>query len=55
MATPREAGFFMPAEWEPHAACWMAWPRRAENWRDMDLARDTYVRVAPSRASSPSR
>ena len=22
----REAGFRMPAEWEPHERCWMQWP-----------------------------
>lgn len=24
----------MPAEWEPHERCWMAWPCRAEGWRN---------------------
>ena len=24
--TPREAGFYLPAEWAPHAATWFAWP-----------------------------
>ena len=23
----------MPAEWEPHAGCWMVWPERTDNWR----------------------
>jgi len=26
LATPRELGFRVPAEWEPHAATWMSWP-----------------------------
>ena len=26
-ATPRELGYRMPAEWEPHAATWLTWPR----------------------------
>lgn len=26
--TPRALGFHMPAEWEPHAATWLSWPRR---------------------------
>jgi putrescine transport system permease protein len=26
MTTPKEDGFFMPAEWHPHTATWMAWP-----------------------------
>ena len=25
--TPRELGYRMPAEWEPHAATWLSWPR----------------------------
>ena len=25
--TPRALGFHMPAEWEPHAATWLTWPR----------------------------
>ncbi|HEY9215752.1 MAG TPA: agmatine deiminase, partial [Ancylobacter sp.] len=31
---PAADGFRMPAEWEPHAGCWMIWPERADNWRD---------------------
>jgi agmatine deiminase len=27
-ATPRELGYRMPAEWEPHEATWLTWPRR---------------------------
>lgn len=23
----------MPAEWAPHAGCWMAWPKRPDVWR----------------------
>ena len=26
ISTPREDGFSMPAEWEPHEACLMEWP-----------------------------
>lgn len=33
-STPRRDGFYMPAEWEPHAGCWMIWPERPDNWRD---------------------
>jgi agmatine deiminase len=32
MSTPRELGYRMPAEWEPHAATWLAWPHNAEDW-----------------------
>ena len=27
MSKPRELGYRMPAEWEPHAATWFTWPR----------------------------
>ena len=30
--TPRELGYRMPAEWEPHEATWLAWPHNAEDW-----------------------
>ncbi len=32
-STPAADGFRMPAEWEPHNGCWMAWPERPDNWR----------------------
>lgn len=30
--TPRAQGYRMPAEWERHAATWIAWPRNASDW-----------------------
>src|SRR5713226_6465767 len=30
--TPAELGFCMPAEWEPHAATWLAWPHCPSDW-----------------------
>jgi agmatine deiminase len=30
--TPRELGYIMPAEWEPHEATWLAWPHNSEDW-----------------------
>jgi agmatine deiminase len=32
--TPAADGFWMPAEFEPHAGCWMLWPERPDNWRE---------------------
>nr|MBO2488866.1 agmatine deiminase [Gammaproteobacteria bacterium] len=32
-STPARDGFRMPAEFEPHAGCWMLWPERPSNWR----------------------
>lgn len=31
-ATPRELGYRFPAEWEPQAAVWFAWPKRDDLW-----------------------
>jgi agmatine deiminase len=30
--TPAALGYRMPAEWEPHAATWIAWPRNRDDW-----------------------
>ena len=32
MPTPAELGYRMPAEWEPHAATWLAWPHKLATW-----------------------
>jgi agmatine deiminase len=48
-SSPREQGFRMPAEWEPHEACFMEWPTvtRASLWADrFDEARRDYAAVA---------
>ncbi|MGH7752483.1 MAG: agmatine deiminase family protein, partial [Gemmatimonadales bacterium] len=29
---PDSLGFRMPAEWEPHAATWLAWPHNQSDW-----------------------
>jgi agmatine deiminase len=31
-ALPAALGFRMPAEWEPHAATWLAWPHKEASW-----------------------
>jgi len=30
--TPATLGFHMPAEWHPHAATWLTWPKDPETW-----------------------
>jgi agmatine deiminase len=30
--TPAALGYRMPAEWEPHAATWLAWPHERRDW-----------------------
>jgi agmatine deiminase len=34
ITTPTADGYRMPAEFEPHAGCWMLWPERPDNWRE---------------------
>ena len=29
---PAALGYRMPAEWEPHAATWLAWPHNKNDW-----------------------
>jgi len=47
LPTAAAAGFHMPAEWEPHERCWMAWPCRAETWGDnLGATQHAYADVA---------
>ncbi len=32
-STPRDDGFRMPGEFEPHEGCWIVWPERTDNFR----------------------
>lgn len=32
-STPAADGYHMPAEFEAHSGCWIAWPERPDNWR----------------------
>lgn len=32
--TPRQDGYRMPGEFEPHKQTWMLWPERTDNWRN---------------------
>lgn len=44
--TPFELGYRMPAEWEPHAATWLSWPRP-----EGVSFPDSYERVVPTLAA----
>lgn len=46
--TPKQMGFYMPAEWHPHAGCWMAWPCHMDSWVlvGLERARKAYAEVA---------
>src|SRR5438105_12967305 len=30
--TPASEGWYMPAEWQPHEATWLAWPHERSDW-----------------------
>jgi len=52
-STPRRDGFRMPAEFEPHAGTWMAWPERPDNWRlGGKPAQEAFTAVATAIAAS---
>jgi len=39
-------GYRMPAEWEPHAATWLAWPANLETWPEhLEQARNVYLQM----------
>ncbi|MCI7608600.1 MAG: agmatine deiminase family protein, partial [Enterocloster clostridioformis] len=45
--TPKQDGFRMPGEFEPHEGCWTIWPERPDNWRlGAKPAQKVFVEVA---------
>jgi len=45
--TPKEDGFRMPGEFEPHVGCWMLWPERPDVWRKNGRpAQTAFIEVA---------
>lgn len=50
--TPAADGFAMPAEFAPHAGCWLLWPERPDNWREAARpAQLAFAQVAAAIAS----
>ncbi|OFW27150.1 MAG: hypothetical protein A3H27_10095 [Acidobacteria bacterium RIFCSPLOWO2_02_FULL_59_13] len=43
MKTPEELGFHMPAEWEPHAAVWLAWPHDTTSFPFLEKAENEFA------------
>jgi agmatine deiminase len=44
---PRDDGFRMPGEFEPHSKTWLLWPERPDNWREAaSPAQKAFVEVA---------
>ncbi|MGN1001811.1 MAG: agmatine deiminase [Oscillospiraceae bacterium] len=45
--TPKQDGYYMPAEFAPQSGCWMLWPERNDNWRGGGKpAQAAFARVA---------
>lgn len=45
--TPKQDGFHMPGEFEPHAGTYMIWPERPDNWRQKgEPAQKVFAQVA---------
>ena len=43
---PTALGYRMPAEWEPHAATWLAWPHNIITWPDqLAQVQDIFLRM----------
>ncbi|MDF2154626.1 agmatine deiminase [Vibrio sp. CAU 1672] len=45
--TPKQDGFYFPAEFQPVSEVWLAWPERRDNWRANALpAQKTFATIA---------
>ncbi len=40
--TPRNRGFHMPAEWEPHEAVWLSWPHNRNTFPNLSAVEEAY-------------
>lgn len=53
MTTPKELGYRMPAEWEPHRATWLSWPHKEASWPGkLDVILPVYARFVAELARS---
>lgn len=44
--TPFELGYYMPAEWFPHLATWLTWPKDPETWPDrLEQVEQIYLEI----------
>ncbi|NJM28332.1 MAG: agmatine deiminase family protein [Pseudanabaena sp. RU_4_16] len=53
MITPKDLGFHQPAEWDPHTACWLAWPSHRELWLEhLEAVQSEFVDLCKAIAPS---
>lgn len=45
-STPAAAGYAMPAEWEPHAGTWLAWPHDPVTFEDLAGVESVFATMA---------
>ncbi len=46
MKPPSDLGFFMPAEWHPHEATWLVWPKDPVTWPDrVPLVEEVFLQM----------
>ena len=44
--TPRDLGYWMPAEWTSHRATWMSWPHNLGTWPScLETVRSSWIRM----------
>lgn len=41
--TPRNRGYHMPAEWEPHEAVWLSWPHNTLTFPSLEAVEESYI------------
>jgi len=53
METPKTLGYAQPAEWQPHSACWLAFPSHRDLWLEyLDIVQAEFVALAKAIATS---
>jgi agmatine deiminase len=53
MDDPKLLGYTQPAEWEPHSACWLAFPSHRDLWLDyLDIVQAEFVALVKAIATS---
>ena len=46
LKTPADLGFYMPAEWHPHTATWLTWPKDPMTWPDrVPIVENIYIEM----------
>ena len=47
MDYPKALGYAQSAEWQPHSACWLAFPSHRDLWlEDLDIVQTEFIALA---------